>query len=160
MTVGTIRADDWASWDSDKRQAFRDSVDWNKITPEERHNWILATKFNDYDCGFEGHACKSEYYHECLMEYINAGCDHCGKHDCPSLLVVNPEDLFTWPDSSYCPQYDITKDPSEYCQRCGLPVDGEPGQQCVTYQSDGTCHFCGAWIKAWTCHCCDPDDLD
>ena len=160
VTPGTIRASDWNSWDRDKRQAWLDSIDWNSLTPEENHNYLIATRYNDYDCGFEGHACRSEYYHECLMEYINAGCEHCGKHDCPSLLVPDPVTLFTWPDSSYCPEYDITKDPLEYCQHCGLPNHGEPGTICVIYQNDGTCYACGEWIKAWTCHCCDPDDLD
>lgn len=160
VTVGTIRATDWNSWDKAKRQAFLDSVDWWHITPEEYHNFEVATKYNDYDCGFEGHACRGQEGHDALMEYINAGCEHCGKHDCPSLLVVDPETLFTWPDSSKCPQYDITKDPMEYCQRCGLPTHGEPGTICVIYQNDGTCYACGKWINAWTCHCCDPDDLD
>lgn len=160
VTVGTIRATDWNSWDKAKRQAFLDSVDWWHITPEEYHNFEVATKYNDYDCGFEGHACRGQEGHDALMEYINAGCEHCGKHDCPSLLVVDPETLFTWPDSSKCPQYDITKDPFEYCQVCGKPHHGEPGTICVIYQYDGTCHYCGVWIKGETCHCCDPDDLD
>ena len=160
VTAGTIRATDWNSWDNGKKQAFLDSIDWNRVTPEERHNWELAHRYDDYDCGFEGHACRNDLHHESVMAEINAGCDHCGKHDCPSLLTVNPADLFTEPDSSKCPKYDITKDPSEYCQVCSKPHHGEPGTICVIYNSDGNCYACGAWIKAWTCHCCDPDDLD
>ena len=160
VTAGTIRATDWDSWDSGKRQAFRDAYVTNDMTPEDRHNFLLASRFDDYDCGFEGHACRGDLHHESVMAGINAGCGHCGKHDCPSLLTVNPEDLFTEPDPTACPEYDITKDPTEYCQVCGKPYHGEPGTICVIYNSDGNCYACGAWIKAWTCHCCDPDDLD
>ena len=160
VTVGTIRATDWNSWDNGKKQAFLDSIDWNRVTPEERHNWELAHRYNDYDCGFKGHACRDDLHHESVMAGINAGCDYCGKHDCPSLLTVNPADLFTEPDPTACPEYDTTKDPMEYCQICKRPVNGKPGEKCSIFQTDGPCPYCGAWKKAWTCHCCNPDDLD
>lgn len=160
VTAGTIRATDWDSWDSGKRQAFRDAYVTNDMTPEDRHNFLLASRFDDYDCGFKGHACRGDLHHESVMAGINAGCDHCGKHDCPSLLTVNPEDLFTEPDPTACPEYDITKDPMEYCQICKRPVNGKPGERCIIYQSDRLCLYCGVWVESWTCHCCNPDDLD
>lgn len=109
-----------------------------------------------YSCGTEGHICKSEAYHNSLMEYITEGCTHCGSSECPCLLTINASG-YTWPDYTQCPQYDVHNDPSVYCQTCGLVRSGnaESGEKCCSKANkDITCTWCGKEMFAGECHQC------
>lgn len=155
VTGATIRYSDWVSWDRKTRQAFLNAYAYCD-NPEIIHNILLATNFKDYDCGFEGHACKGEASHNALMERIAEGCRYCGKNDCPSFFALNST-LFTEYDPYACPEYDEHKDPTEYCQECGLPKSSaaESGEKCCfSFNVDGNCDRCGKPVKANECHEC------
>ena len=109
-----------------------------------------------YSCGVKGHICKSKSYHESLMEYIAEGCTHCGSSECPCLLAINASG-YTWPDYTPCPHYDVHKDPSVYCQTCGLVSSGnaDSGEKCCRKANkDITCSWCGKEMFAGECHQC------
>lgn len=153
-TAETITYDVWNSWGSDTRQAFIDEV-FPTITPEGYHNFMRQTKYKGYSCGFERHTCGSESTHNNFMEELARGCEYCGKSDCDSFFVVDPQTLFTKIDCTKCPEYDIHKDPCYYCQRCGLPCVGESGDTiCHWFICDMICDICGASVKAYECHEC------
>lgn len=155
VTGATIRYSDWESWDHKTRQAFLNAYAYCD-DPEIMHNILKATTFKDYDCGFEGHACKGENAHNALMERIAEGCPYCGKHDCPSFFALNST-LFTEYDPYACPEYDEHKDPTKYCQKCGLPKSSaaESGEKCCfSFNVDGNCDRCGKPVKANECHEC------
>lgn len=109
-----------------------------------------------YACGVEGHICKNEAYHSALMAYINDGCPHCGSSDCPCLLSIDIDGC-TWPNYSQCPQYDKHKDPTLYCQDCGLiwANHAQSGQEgCIHANRDTKCPWCKEAIAAGECHHC------
>lgn len=155
VTGATIRYTDWASWDHATRQAFYDAYA-DCDDPEIMHNILKATQYKDYECGFEGHACKTDGHHDALMEMVNAGCDYCGKHDCPSFFVLN-ENLFTVYDEHACPEYNERLDPTVYCQTCGLKK-GEGKGECNKSLSGRPCEYCGAAREPNGCHTCDGED--
>lgn len=153
VTGATIRYSDWKSWDHKTRQAFLNAYAYCD-DPEVIHNILKATTLEDYDCGFEGHACMGENAHNSLMEMIAEGCRYCGKNDCPSFFALNST-LFTEYDEHACPEYDKHKDPTVYCQTCGLPNYGESGDViCHRYVVDTNCTDCGEPVKAMECHEC------
>ena len=153
-TAETITYDVWNSWSSDTRQAFIDEV-FPTITPEGYHNFMRQTKYKGYSCGFERHTCGSESTHNSFMEELARGCEYCGKSDCDSFFVVDPQTLFTKIDCTKCPEYDIHKDPGRYCQTCGLPMFGESGDTiCNQFICDTNCDYCGKELKAYECHEC------
>lgn len=156
VTPSTIRYSDWQSWDRATRQAFYDLYDIENCSPEEYHNFIKASVYKDYECGFEGHSCRTEGSHEALLKAIEKGCSYCGKHDCSSFFVLNPDTLYCDFDNRKCPEYDIKNDPVEYCQDCGLPkAAAERGEICCRqFVVDKTCPGCGEFVKAHECHEC------
>lgn len=152
-TMGTLTADVWKSWDGDTRKAFVDEF-YGIATPEERHNFTVQTKYNGYTCGVEKHTCTSEGAHENFMAEPARGCEYCGKSDCVSFWQYDSFSLFQYTDFTKCPEYDIHKDPSEYCQTCGL-VKGPDG--CIQFIQAANCPACGEWVESWTCHHCEKD---
>ena len=153
-TALTITYDVWNSWGADTRQAFMYEV-YQDITPEELNNFTRQTQYKGYTCGFERNTCLSESEHESQLEAMARGCDYCGKSDCDSFFVVDPNTLFTKFDSTKCPEYDVHKDPCYYCQRCGLPCVGESGDTiCHAFICDMNCDWCGKELKAYECHEC------
>lgn len=152
-TMGTLTADVWKSWDGDTRKAFVDEF-YGIATPEERHNFTVQTKYNGYTCDVEKHTCTSEEFHEDFMAELARGCEYCGKSDCVSFWQYDSFSLFQYTDFTKCPEYDIHKDPSEYCQTCGM-VKGVDG--CIQFIRAKNCPFCSEWVEAWTCHHCEKD---
>lgn len=155
VTGATIRYSDWESWDHKTRQAFLNAYAYCD-DPEIIHNILKATTFKDYDCGFEGHACKGENAHNALMERIAEGCRYCGKNDCPSFFALSST-LFTEYDPYACPEYDEHLDPTVYCQTCGLKK-GEGKGECNKSLSGRPCEYCGAEREPNGCHTCDGED--
>lgn len=156
-TAGTITYDVWYSWDSDTREAFVDEFMPN-ITPEDYHHFMVQTKYKGYSCGFERHTCGTQAGHDNFMETLALGCPYCGKSDCDSFFVVNPNTLFTEIDHTQCPEYDIHKDSSEYCQTCGKPKGSGDAEKCIQYIQSAYCPICGEWVEGRTCHSCYEDD--
>jgi hypothetical protein len=152
-TMGTLTADVWKSWDGDTREAFVDEF-YGIATPEERHNFTVQTKYNGYTCGVEKHTCTSDGDHENFMAELARGCEYCGKSDCVSFWQYDSFSLFQYTDCTKCPEYDIHKDPGEYCQTCGM-VKGTEG--CIQFIQAANCPACGEWVEAWTCHHCEKD---
>ena len=152
-TMGTLTADVWKSWDGDTREAFVDEF-YGNATPEERHNFTVQTKYNGYTCGVEKHTCTSDGDHENFMAELARGCEYCGKSDCVSFWQYDSFSLFQYTDCTKCPEYDIHKDPGEYCQTCGM-VKGVDG--CIQFIRAKNCPFCSEWVEAWTCHHCEKD---
>lgn len=156
ITPGTITINDWNAWDARKRQAFLDWTDnvWDTLTAQERHNNMVVIWYGGYNCHFEGHACKDAVSHNRLLAEMEAGCLYCKKNDCPSFSALD-ENLFTKIDVTKCPEYGVEKDPSEYCQTCGLPISGKSGDVvCHKSMSGLPCDFCGAERGAKECHKC------
>lgn len=156
INAGNVRAADWNSWDAERQQAFIDQIDFESLTPEEHHNYILATWYNDYSCGMEGHSCGAQDYHDYLVEMMMRGCKYCGKSDCASFFGLD-ERLFTRYDEKLCPQYTEEKDPSLYCQDCGYKRlgkcnSGEMG--CCRTSADVPCPYCKVTIHPGECHHC------
>lgn len=58
-----------------------------------------------------------------------------------------------WVDVTKCPEYDIHKDPTEYCQVCHKKV-GIGLDKCSKYLEDMDCPVCGEPVKAEKCHHC------
>lgn len=157
VTGETIRYEDWASWDAKTRQAFYNEYLTNDTPPEVIHNIHKATTYKDYECGVEGHICRTEGQHEARLEEMAKGCMYCGKSDCVSFFVLNEYDLYHDIDFTKCPEYEITKDPTKYCQDCGLPKSGaaDSGDTvCRKVVVDKDCSWCGEPVKAKECHHC------
>lgn len=122
--------------------------------PEAYHNYLYATKYNSYSCGWANHVCCDEASHNWLLAHE---CGTCGKTDCPANFVLDPVTLYTQPDYTKCPEYEDRKDPSKYCQECGLKEAGfaEPGEECCRRATkDKACSWCGEMRKANECHKC------
>lgn len=157
VTGETIRYEDWASWDAKTRQAFYNEYLTNDTPPEVIHNIHKATAYKDYECGVKGHICRTEGQHEARLEAMAKGCMYCGKSDCVSFFVLNEYDLYHDINFTKCPEYEITKDPTKYCQDCGLPKSGaaDSGDTvCVKVVVDTDCDWCGEPVKAKECHHC------
>ena len=154
ITPGNVTIDDWNAWDTRKRQAFLDSFDPNNMDPKDKHNYMVVVWYNGYNCHTENHACKDEASHNSLLVEMERGCPYCGKSDCSSFFALD-ENLFTKIDFTKCPEYSIEKDPSEYCQTCGLPLSGNSGDVvCHQSMSGLPCDYCGAERGAKECHKC------
>lgn len=156
VTPGNMTAAEWKSWDADKRQAFYDvwGPKFGTLTLDEKYNFYIATQFNGYSCGYEGHHCAAQEHHDQVMAEMELGCPHCGSNDCDAFYARNEMGM-TQIDFSKCPQYDVTKDPVYYCQVCGLPQNGESGEKvCITFVTDTDCFICGEPVKADECHEC------
>ena len=158
-TISTFTWEVWNAWDTETREAFVDAY-FIDATPEEYHHFMRQTKYKGYSCGYERHTCGSESTHNTFMEVLADGCEYCGKSDCDSFFVVDPKTLFTKIDVTKCPEYDAHKDPGEYCQTCGLPHHGEPGDTiCLTCIAPTHCPYCGASMEVGECHhCTQPAD--
>lgn len=158
VTPANIRASDWNSWDPDTHVAFENCFPRSRMSREELHNFLKATQFDDYDCGYEGHACRYEADHQELMENLATPCRYCGETNCVSWLALDPETLFTKYDPETCPKYDETKDPFFYCQVCHKNKWGKPSESCNQYLGDVNCYTCGEPVKAHACHTCAFDE--
>lgn len=123
-------------------------------TPEANHNWIYATVYGSYSCGWANHVCYSEEYHYWLLAHE---CDTCGSTECPANYVLDPKTLYTQPDGTQCPEYEERNDPSKYCQECGYPKweQAKPGEIfCTTVTQELPCPDCGETIQPGECHHC------
>ncbi|HHW45410.1 MAG TPA: hypothetical protein GXX17_00690 [Clostridiales bacterium] len=103
-----------------------------------------------YNCGNPLHHCVNEAGHNYLVEIEEEGCPYCGSHSCPSFYTV---DKWGYPiiDPTVCPQYDVKKDPTKYCQDCGRPIGSKKGQ-CLQFLISAYCDICGKWVEGRTCH--------
>ncbi len=153
ITPGNLKAEEWKSWDAEQRQAFVDTYNIGNLPLDDKYNFYLQTQFDGYDCGFEGHHCAAQDHHDQIMAEMAVGCPHCGSNDCAAFYARNMMG-FTQIDFSQCPQYDITKDPVEYCQECGLII-GDDG--CNKSVSGRPCEFCGEPREPMACHHCEHD---
>ena len=157
ITPGNLKAEDWKSWNSEQRQAFVDTYNIGNLSLDDKYNFYLQTQFDGYDCGFEGHHCAAQDHHDQIMTEMAAGCPHCGSNDCAAFYVRNMMG-FTQIDFSACPQYNATKDPTEYCQTCGLPraSKAQSGEMVCSKSLTGEhpCPYCGAEREANECHNC------
>lgn len=152
ITPGNLKAEDWKSWDAEQRQAFVDTYDIGNLSLDDKYNFYSIIQFGGlYDCGHKGHYCPNAECHDYVMTLVAEGCPHCGGNDCAA-FYARDELGFTEVNYDQCPQYDITKDPVEYCQECGLK-SGKGG--CIQLISGGNCPHCGEKIPAMTCHHCD-----
>lgn len=158
VTPRTLTVEEWNSWSTGKQIAFRPCFYKDLDDPETYHNYLWVTQFNGYDCGYEGHACRNEQYHNQLMEDLATPCYYCGKTNCPSYLAKDPETLFTKEDSEACPEYDKKRDPFFYCQKCHKTKWGNPSESCNQYLADVNCYTCGEPVKAHACHTCAFDE--
>ncbi len=139
------------------KQAFFQHYKFDDMTREEKHHIEWVTECNCYTCGFEGHACRNQAHHDGVMKYIEQGCLMCGRHDCPCLLALNKE-MWTEYDYTKCPEYDIKKDSSYYCQKCGYPIisQAKPGETGCSrvLNFDDACLNCCVMIHVGECHHC------
>lgn len=106
-----------------------------------------------YDCGVSGHHCDGPETHAYVTNLELQGCPYCGKSNCQSFYATDE-----WGNTCYtpgkCPEYDIKKDPAEYCQDCGKKLgDGRNGT-CVQFVTAYNCPNCKEYVDAWTCHSC------
>ncbi|MBR2300801.1 MAG: InlB B-repeat-containing protein, partial [Bacteroidaceae bacterium] len=79
------------------------------------------------------------------------GCRYCGSHNCPTFYEYTNGKC----DVTHCPEYDVTKDPDEYCQTCHLPYGDGPGycdKHLLGY--DKTCERCNQFVPGGSCHHC------
>lgn len=151
-TPGNLTAEEWKSWDAEQRQEFCKSFDVTNLSLDDKYNFYSIIQFGGlYDCGHKGHYCPNAECHDYVMTLVAEGCPHCGGNDCAA-FYARDELGFTEVNYDQCPQYDITKDPVEYCQECGLK-SGKGG--CIQLISGGNCPHCGEKIPAMTCHHCD-----
>lgn len=158
VTPLTLTVADWNSWSTGKQIAFRACFYKDLDDPKANHNYLWVTQFDGYDCGYEGHACRNEQYHNQLMKDLATPCYYCGETNCPSYLALDPETLFTKEDSEACPEYDKTRDPFFYCQKCHKTKWGRPSESCNQYLADVNCYTCGQPVKAHACHTCAFDE--
>lgn len=158
VTPQNITYEDWKEWDRATRQAFCDKYLTGDCPPEDYHNIMKASAYKGYECGFEGHICRDQGEHEARLKAMAEGCPYCGKNDCVSFFVLNTADLYHDIDHDYCPEYDPHKDPTAYCQDCGLPKwnYGKSGEMCCSKSLSGAypCSHCGADMGAMKCHHC------
>ena len=160
VTPSTLTYEEWSSWSREKQDTFIGTngykggmINW---TAEEKHKFYCAEN-NNYDCGYEGHWCTNSLDHAYAMAQINKGCEHCGKHDCPSLFSHDKDGSWKY-DHTLCPEYDVKKDEDMYCQHCGLPkrINAQIGEEMCqrAIQSDYECSHCGKTVYINTCHHC------
>ncbi|MEG2045127.1 MAG: hypothetical protein RR088_03950 [Clostridia bacterium] len=123
-----------------------DNVNNNKPTPPP-----VTPQPSTYSCGVPGHVCTCEYDHNNVLNWEKDGCEFCGRKDCPSFYSLNK---YNGPGNlSLCPGYNEHKNPSLYCQTCGMPKGGGI-DHCVKFLHDMVCDDCGVFVKANTCHHC------
>lgn len=164
ITPGNVTIDDWNAWDTRKKQAFLDWTDnvWDTLTAQERHNSMVVIWYGGYNCHTENHACRDEISHNHLLTDMERGCPYCGKNDCPSFFALD-ENLFTKIDFTKCPEYGVEKDPTQYCQECGLPNmkrGQDPTKCCTRAIEEFPCAYCGLTVYPGSCHTCKQEDID
>lgn len=152
VTPSTITLDIWLSWDGAKSQAFVDTygdqyLSWDLDT-RWRWNCVISQLSDPYYK--DGFYCSSEEDYKDLVARFNEPCDYCGKSCCKDTLYRTKNGMSAI-DPRRCSEYDIYKDPLEYCQDCGLKK-GDDG--CVKFMYDANCDDCGEWVEAMTCHHC------
>lgn len=158
VKIEDLTYEEWSTWSWEKQDAFISDykggmTEW---TVEEHHNFYCMEN-NDYDCGYEGHWCINDRDHAYAMAKISEGCEHCGKHDCPSLFAHNSWGGWDY-DHTLCPEYDIKEDETMYCKKCGLPtpMSAEVGEECCQHAiiADYECAYCGEMIRYDEHHHC------
>lgn len=158
VTAGTLTYDMWCSWDTHTQMSFRSFCDLSNATIDDKYNYYRVTDFENYTCGWENHYCSCERDHQDMLEKMEQGCRYCEKTECLSFYARDESSGFTRTNSYICPEYDVRKDPSEYCQDCGLPERSkyvESGEvYCNKYLRDLDCYDCGEPVKAEKCHHC------
>lgn len=156
-TAGTITYEVWESWTPEQQQAFYNSFDWTKCTPDEMYNFNIATVYHGYPgCGMEGHYCFSDEHHQQLLDKMAKGCEYCGETNCASFYGRHDNGQ-TIVDVKLCPAYSMLSDPNYYCQECGYKNGGKKvsGETyCRRFTQDVVCSWCGEEVKANTCHHC------
>lgn len=158
VKIEDLTYEEWDSWSWKKQDAFISDykggmTEW---TFEEKHEFKCMQN-NNYDCGYEGHWCRNAGEHAEAMARIAMGCEHCGKHDCVSLFVLDQWGGMSY-DHTLCPEYDVKEDETMYCKECGLPTiaGGKIGEECCQYAfiADYECSHCGELIHYGEHHHC------
>lgn len=106
-----------------------------------------------YSCGTPGHNCGGPETHAFISNLELEGCPVCGSHSCPSFYAAD-EWGYTCYTPEKCPQYDIRKDETYYCQTCGRPSGSGSPDKCIRYVESCSCPVCGEWAEAGACHSC------
>lgn len=106
-----------------------------------------------YSCGVAGHHCDGPETHSYISNLEIEGCKYCGSHSCKSFYATDK-----WGNTCYtpskCPQYNVKKDPVQYCQSCGKKCGDGTNGTCVQFVNTCDCPNCHKHVDAWTCHSC------
>lgn len=158
VTPETLTYEMWSSWDTHTQFSFKRFCHLSSdATLDERYNYRRITECENYTCGWENHYCYSEQGHQSLLEEMARGCYYCGKTDCIRFLARDASG-FTTTDIYSCPEYDVYRDPSEYCQDCGYPKWGQAKAGEIycskVLNFDMACHRCGEMMYVDKCHHC------
>lgn len=158
VTAGTLTYEMWCSWDTFTQHNFtRFCYFSSDDNIDDKYNFRRITECDNYTCGWEDHFCYSEQGHQSLLEEMARGCHYCGKTDCISFLA-REKTGFTTTDTHSCPEYDVRKDPTEYCQNCGYPEWGQAKAGEIycskVLNHDLACHRCGEMRYVGQCHHC------
>jgi len=107
-----------------------------------------------YSCGVAGHHCEGPETHAYISNLELAGCKYCGSHTCPSFYGTDE-----WGNAQYtpafCPEYNVTADPLNYCQTCGRPTGDGTNGTCVHFIQECDCPNCGKHVGSRECHTCE-----
>ncbi len=126
-----------------------------KVCFEYKFEYYSAPLGKFTGCDNPKHSCRSWEDHYRIIELEKEGCGICGKHDCPRLYGYKIPGGYYFADE-LCPEYDEHKDPSKYCQRCGMMYGFAP-DLCNSAWTDHYCLHCGEYVHANECHhCTDP----
>lgn len=104
-----------------------------------------------YDCKTPNHHCINAENHAYIENLEIQGCSYCGSHSCPSFYAVSIAGLPIC-DPALCPEYNVHKDPVEYCQSCGRKNGDGDNDTCQKWIVDFTCPICGQNVSANECH--------
>ena len=156
VTPETLTYEIWSSWDKETQKEFKNKYPLNTYRGATYYHYNQTVYGNGYECPGPCR-CETEYQH---TRWGSEVCFHCGKvgTECPSHYANVDAYGYSMPDQTFCPEYDVKKDPIMYCQTCGWPksheVEPDPFKCCNRYLQDTNCIHCGVWVTANTCHHC------
>jgi hypothetical protein len=126
------------------------------VTPTQPNGIVIGGDTNTetkYDCKTAHHHCANAENHAYITNLEIEGCPFCGSHSCPSFYALD-EWGYTCYDVKKCPQYNVKKDPVEFCQICGRKNGDGGNGTCVQFVNACYCPNCGEYVEANTCHTC------
>ena len=159
VTPDNLSEETVAGWTADDYNQFEWKY-WDEMTNQEKHDLSVLRQNNGvyYRCGTSGHHCMTPTEHERRGAFI---CTYCGQNNCAGWgLRDETMDAYNYLN---CPEYNVFKDPQEYCQTCGKRcfIIGVTSilEGCQHGVMDGNCCFCGEYSKAYECHTCKEENL-